>query len=703
MRPHLLNPFFMPLASLKGIGPTVARKLEKLVGGASVLDLVYHLPREILYRKLAHRVRDLRHDSVATLQGTIGLHHPGRPYRVEFLDAQGDCLPLVFFHGNRSYLEKRLPVDRPSVISGRVENFSGFLQMAHPDYIEKPENLSRIPQYEPIYPLTAGVGNRQFRQFIAEALREFPDLPEWLEASDRTGQDSWPGFLECLRLLHHPDRDSALDPVLSPARLRLSYDELLAGQLALVLLRRRLRQQQGRILNGKGNLRQAMRAALPFDLTASQDQAIEEILTDMRSPVRMLRLLQGDVGTGKTLVALAALLNAVETGAQAALLAPTEILARQHFKTLSGICDQIGVKVGLLLGRGRAPTQERRAALNDLKDGTLQIAVGTHALFQEDVTFPDLAAVVIDEQHRFGVHQRLSLSGKGAQADLLVMTATPIPRTLMLSSYGDLDHSRLTEKPPGRQKIVTAVASLSRLSEVIERIALRLEAGEQAYWVCPLIEETEGTRFTPVETRTRILKEAIAERLGPEWAARVELIHGRMAARDKDAAMRAFVEGETRLLVATTVVEVGVDVPEATIIVIEHAEHFGLAQLHQLRGRVGRGDKASSCLLLRAEHISLTAKERLKVMTQSDDGFDIAEKDLHLRGAGEVLGARQSGLPTFSFVDIAVHGHLMDKAAREARAILEKDPHLSGMEAKNLRLLLYLFRYDRAMDYLLSG
>lgn len=479
----------------------------------------------------------------------------------------------------------------------------------------------------------------------------------------------------------------------APARARLAYDELLANQLALQIVRRKQRKRPGRSIDGDGTLRERLEQSLPFSLTGSQRIACSEIAGDMKSDSRMLRLLQGDVGSGKTVVALMAMLTAAEQGAQAALMAPTEILARQHFATIEPLAEAIDVSVILITGRDKGKKREK--LVSRLNSGDTPIVIGTHALLQDDIGFDDLALVVVDEQHRFGVHQRLALAGKGAAADILVMTATPIPRTLMMTAYGDLETSRLTEKPAGRKPIETRAMPLSRLEDVVDRLRPAIASGARIYWVCPLVEDSDVLDVAAATER----QAALAQRFGD----RVGLVHGRLKAAEKDAVMARFAGGELDILVATTVIEVGVDVPEATIIVIEQAERFGLAQLHQLRGRVGRGDRPSSCILLYGEPLGETAKARLKVMRDTDDGFVIAEEDLRLRGAGEVLGTKQSGLPQFRMADLAVHADLIDTARDDALLILEKDPDLKSERGKAMRTLLYLFERDAVVKTALSG
>jgi ATP-dependent DNA helicase RecG len=697
MRPALLDPLFAPVTVLPGIGPQLARLVER-AAGADVVDLLWHLPVGLVDRRAAPALgalhpRDWPAGSVVTVTAQVERHQPGvgrRPYRVFVSDGTG-ALMLVYFNVKGDYLQRLLPVGAQRVISGGIEYYDGMPQIVHPDHVVPREQAERLPAIEPVYPLTAGLSSRILARAAAAALERAPDLPEWIDPALRERRQ-WPAWRAAIATMHAPQGDADLAPD-TPVRERLAYDEILASQLAVALVRARRRRRRGRVLAGTGALQARAEVRFGFALTGSQRQAMAEIAGDMRAPHRMMRLLQGDVGAGKTVVALLAMLIAVESGAQAALLAPTEVLARQHHQVLQRLAAPAGVEIGLLTGRekGRA----RDSMLASLASGLTPIVVGTHALLQADVEFRDLGLAVIDEQHRFGVEQRLALGAKGQDADTLLMSATPIPRTLMMTAYGDLDVSRLMEKPPGRQPVDTRTVPLDRAAEVTGAIARALARGAKVFWVCPIVEDSETADIAAAEERHRALAELLPDRVG--------LVHGRLKSAEKDRAMAAFAAGPVDLLVATTVIEVGIDVPAATVMVVEHAERFGLAQLHQLRGRIGRGEEASTCLLLYQAPLGEVARQRLQILRETEDGFRIAEEDLRLRGGGEVLGTRQSGLPALRLADLAHHGELIAIAHDDARLALERDPALTGPRGEALRLLLYLFRRDEAVQYLRAG
>jgi ATP-dependent DNA helicase RecG len=704
LRPALLNPLFAPAATLPGVGPRIAPLLDRLVGepgrAARVIDLLFHLPQGGVSRELKGSIADAPIGEPVTLAVTVTAHRPGppgrakAPFRVLVEDETGD-VTLVFFNAPRARMEKLLPLGARRYVSGKIELWDGMRQMVHPDRILDERGLADLPSVEAVYGLTEGLSSRMVGKFIGAALERVPPLPEWQEPN-WLRQQGFPAFDEALRALHRPGNAAELSEealMKSAFRRRLAYDELLASQLTLALVRSRMRRQPGRVNAGDGRLVALLKHKLPFPLTAAQERAVADIRGDLVADKRMLRLLQGDVGSGKTVVALLAMASAIEAGRQAALMAPTEILARQHYERIEPLAREAGLTTALLTGRDRGA--ERRAVLAGLADGSIDIALGTHALFQEGVQFRDLGIAVVDEQHRFGVHQRLALGSKGEAVDILVMTATPIPRTLALTYFGDMDVSVLDEKPAGRKPVATKVISVDRIDEVVGALGRAIAAGDLVYWVCPLVAESETIDLAAAEERYDLLKQFFGDEVG--------LVHGKMPGKDKDAAMERFSRGETKILVSTTVIEVGVDVPQAAVMVIEHAERFGLAQLHQLRGRIGRGSRASTCLLLYKGPLGPTARARLDMMRETEDGFRIAEEDLRLRGEGEVLGTRQSGLPGFKLARLDSDGSLLAAARDDARLIVDRDENLEGARGEALRLLLYLFERDAAVRLLRAG
>ena len=699
MRPSLLNPLFASVQTLPGVGPKLEKLYRRLLGrddGARLIDLLFHLPTGLIDRRARPKLADVVVGEVVTVDVRVEEHRPPPPnrprlpYRIETSDDTG-TLTLTFFSARPDYLAKLLPVGERRYVSGTTALYDGHLQMVHPDRIVDEEGLAKLPLLEPVYPLTEGLSENNVRRAAEGAVAKLPVLPEWQD-QDWIIRERFPPFADALRLVHRP-----LDPIdTSPDTMawrRLAYDEFLAGQLALGLVRANTRKVSGRRSAGDGSLRAKIIKALPYQLTGSQTKALEDIVADLAKPERMTRLLQGDVGSGKTVVALLACAAVIETGKQTALMAPTEILARQHHKTIAAFAEAAGIRVALLTGRERG--KERAAMLEKLADGEIDLLIGTHALFQDEVEFKDLALAVVDEQHRFGVHQRLALARKGETVDMLVMTATPIPRTLVLTYFGDMDFSELREKPAGRKPIDTRTVDLDRFDEVVTGVGRALADGRRVYWVCPLVEESETVDLANAEERFAALK----KRFGKA----VDLVHGKMKGADKDAAMARFASGETQLLVATTVIEVGVDVPEASVMVIEHAERFGLAQLHQLRGRIGRGSASSTCLLLYKSPLGETAKARLAVLRDSEDGFRIAEEDLKLRGEGDVLGTRQSGMPGFRLARLEFHGKLLQAARDDAALMLARDPQLQSERGEALRVLLYLFERDEAVRMIRAG
>ena len=693
-RPAILFPLFAGLETLKGVGPKTARLLAHM-DITKPRDLIFTLPHTGIARQWVETLQGVAPGTVVIVKITVERHMPpaqrGRPYRIVVRDERMS-FQLVFFHPRTDWLLRQFPAGQERVVTGKVEIFDGVAQIVHPDHVGTPEEGADLATFEPVYPLTAGLAAKTMHKAVEEALLRVPDLAEWIDPA-LLEREGWPDFQTALQRAHSPQSAADLAPEY-PARRRLAYDELFAHQLTLALARQNIRRKKGRASVGNGSLRNKVLAALPYKPTQAQSRALAEIAEDMASGYRMNRLLQGDVGAGKTLVAFLGLLIAVEAGGQGVMMAPTEILARQHLESLKPLAEKAGVVLEILTGRDKG--RERDAKLAALARGDIHILVGTHAVFQKDVHFHDLRLAIIDEQHRFGVAQRMELGAKGTAADVLVMTATPIPRSLALAQYGDMDVSVLDEKPPGRKPINTVLVSAGRLDEVVEHLRRAIREGRQAYWVCPLVGESELSDLTAANERFIHLRAALGE-------GRVGLVHGQMSAGERDAAMAAFAQGRVSVLVATTVIEVGVDVPNATIMVIERAEHFGLAQLHQLRGRVGRGEAASSCLLLYQPPLGQTARRRLEILRETEDGFRIAEEDLALRGAGDMIGTAQSGLPRFRIADLERQAHLLELAQSDARKLLADDPTLQNARGEAARVLLWLMEQDQAIRLITVG
>jgi ATP-dependent DNA helicase RecG len=702
MRPVLLNPLFAPVTSLPGVGPKQDQLFRYLLGREEtprLVDLLLHLPSSVIDRRARPKIRDAVPGTVVTLEVTVDRHRPSpprnarAPYLVYASDDTGDVV-LTYFRAKADYIGKLLPVGSKRYVSGTLQMFDGVPQIVHPDRVVDEAGFAKLSGIDPVYPLTEGLALGSLRRAVTQALQKLPDLPEWI-SPEVIRRCNFPPIKEALNRVHIPLELTDILPT-GPYWSRLAFDELLAGQLALALVRSQLRRPAGDRHAGDGPLRKKIIDALPYALTSSQREAAAAIADDLRQPLRMLRLLQGDVGSGKTVVALLAAAAVTEVGKQAALMAPTEILARQHIKTITPLAERAGLRGAILTGREKG--KERRDILAGLEAGEINFLVGTHAIIQDDVIFKSLALAVVDEQHRFGVRERLALTDKGDAVDVLVLSATPIPRTLVLTYFGDMDVSELREKPAGRQPIDTRAVPMSRLDEVTDAVGRALSAGKLVYWICPLVEESEAEGTGHLTNATERF-ESLQKRFGDE----VGLVHGQMKGTEKDRVMAQFAAHEIGLLVATTVVEVGVDVPAASIMVIENAERFGLAQLHQLRGRIGRGSEASTCLLLYREPLGEMSKARLKVIRETTDGFRIAEEDLKLRGEGDVLGVRQSGLPGYRIVRPEAHGQLIAQARDEALRIMKENPKLTGSRGEALRCLLYLYERGEAIPLMAAG
>jgi ATP-dependent DNA helicase RecG len=693
-RPEILFPLFAGVETLQGIGPKTAQSLAQ-IDIDTPRDLLFSLPYSVVDRRRRDSIQGADLPATLTVEVTIGRHRPARnrggAYRIHVEDTETE-FQLVFFHGRSRYLEAQLPVGARRVVSGKVELFDGVAQMVHPDHMLPLAEADDIPAFEPVYSLTHGVTQKTMFKAALSALTRLPELAEWIDPAQML-RENWPDWQQAVAAAHAPQGSEDLSPD-APARARLAYDELFAHQLTLALARQTERRARGLQSQATGRLQSRVLAALPYRPTNAQARAIEEISADMAADKRMNRLLQGDVGAGKTLVAFMALLVAVEAGGQGVMMAPTGILAQQHMEGLAPLAAEAGVVIELLTGRDKGA--ERKAKLAALARGDIHILVGTHAVFQQDVVFRDLRLAIVDEQHRFGVRQRMELAEKGKGADVLVMTATPIPRSLALAQYGDMDVSVLDEKPPGRKPVKTAVISTERMQEVVDHLRKAIAEGRQCYWVCPLVDESELSDLTAAEERFKHLRAILGEGV-------VGLVHGQMPPAEKDTAMADFIAGKTKVLVATTVIEVGVNVPNASIMVIERAEIFGLAQLHQLRGRVGRGSAESTCLLMYQPPLTEGGRKRLEVLRETEDGFRISETDLQMRGAGDMIGTAQSGLPRFQIADLERQASLMAVAQSDARALLAADPSLKGSRGQAARVLLWLMKQDQAIRLITVG
>ncbi len=694
MRSPILFPIFAPINVLKGIGPKLSESISRLCG-SQLVDLLWHLPVSLIDRRAMPTIPEMQSGSIVTICVEIQQHiappphKKNLPYKIRCYHASG-FLTLVYFRVKGDYLKHQMPEGCTRVVSGKVERFNNEIQITHPDYVEPIEKLESIKTVEPIYPLTHTLSRKVIHKAVLGALKNAPNLPEWIEPRFLQ-REGWKSWKESLEAVHHPQNIDALSPH-HPARKRLAYDELLAFQLSMRLLRERATKEKGNSITPHGKLKEKLLNILPFKLTNGQIKAIGEIEKEQQKPERMMRLLQGDVGSGKTIVSLIAMLNTVECGMQAAIMAPTEILARQHYKSIAPYADALGLKLAFLAGSVKG--KQRSDILTQLESGEIHMIIGTHALFQEQVKFHKLGLIVIDEQHRFGVNQRMTLAEKGQSPDILLMSATPIPRTLTLTLYGDMECSMIHEKPEGRKPIDTRIISKNRMEDAVEGIKRIIKEGNKAYWICPLVEESESSDLTAVETRFTELKKHFGSAVG--------LVHGQMPTEQREKTMAEFRDGNIHLLVATTVIEVGVDVPDATVIIIEHAERFGLSQLHQLRGRVGRNNRDSSCLLM-YHTLGSISKERLQIMRNSNDGFFIAEEDLRLRGGGEMLGTKQSGFMDFRLANPYEHHDLLLAASDDAKLIFNQDPHFTTERGKALRVLLYLFEYDKQLQYAKAG
>ena len=692
-RPERFFPLFSSISNLSGVGPRATLALKKL-GVERVRDLLFLLPVGGIKRRKVFDLVSISLPEIITVEILVKSYQqtkkPG-PIRVLTSIRKSD-LDLVFFNARLDWIKTVLPKNEKRVISGKLENFQSGMQMVHPDYIVSSSESGKIPDFEPNYPLTKGVSKKFLIKIMLQAIDKNISFQEWINESI-VQKFQWPRFKTSILMVHNPKciKETLFD---YPARERLAFDELFAHQMSLALARLHFRRIRGVSILGSGVLTKKLYDSLPFSLTASQEKAVNEIRQDLSSELRMNRLLQGDVGSGKTIVAFISMLTVVEFGAQAALLAPTEILAKQHYKVISELSEKININVILLSGRDSG--LKKRSKLAQIQDGLAQIIIGTHALFQENVIYKKLAFAVIDEQHRFGVHQRLNLARKGINIDVLSMSATPIPRSLSLTFYGDMDMSILDEKPKDRKPVKTAVMPASKLELIFDRLEMSLDDDRRVFWVCPLIDESEVLQVTSAELRLEIIEKRFPQK-------KIGLVHGQMSSNDRDKVMRKFIKGEINLLVSTTVIEVGLDVPAASIMIVEGAERFGLAQLHQLRGRVGRGSEQSSCILIYSGRLGKNSKARLEILRDTDDGFKIAEADLRIRGAGDVLSIQQSGVPKFMVADLQSHSHLLEIARKDSQLLLASDPGLTTPRGVAVRDLLYLMDLQSSLAFIQVG
>ncbi|MCQ2965226.1 MAG: ATP-dependent DNA helicase RecG [Alphaproteobacteria bacterium] len=690
MRPEIIFPFFMDINTLKGIGTKTALLCEKLCG-TKIIDLLFHIPSHYIDRSIKTTITEAPNNEIVTLKVETVQHilpsSKKSPYRVICKDETG-IISVIFFHAYGNYPEKQLPIGQKRFICGKFErNKSSFCQMIQPDYIVTETNLNQIPIIDPIYPLTASLSCKVLSKSIKLACEKIPDLPEW-QILNQTNNIT---FKQALKLIHNPIDKKNFESINSCIE-RLAYDELLANQLALAIIRNKIKLSNGlKIKSNKKYFKQVLNS-LPFSLTAAQNKVLHEIIEDLQSSKKMTRIVQGDVGSGKTIIALLSMLFVLDAGFQSALMAPTDILANQHYEKFK---KYIGDDIPIALITGKIKGKTRKDILEKISNGEIKLVIGTHSIFSEDVTFKNLALAITDEQHKFGVNQRLLLSKKGEHVDVLAMTATPIPRTLALTAYGDMDISKIDMLPPERKEIQTSVMSIEKISQLCQSLTKIINAKNKIYWVCPLVEDNESLDFAAAKKRFEELSKFFPNRVG--------LLYGKMTVEEKKQVMDDFISDKLDILVSTTVIEVGVDVPSATVIVIENAQRFGLAQLHQLRGRVGRNSTQSYCILLYSTPLTDIAKQRLNIMKNSQDGFYIAEQDLKLRGCGEILGTKQSGLPEFKIADLEKHIHLLNKATTDAANIIKNDPHLISSRGKALRLLLYLFQKENAIQLLSAG
>lgn len=665
MRKELSDFLNTDLQFVKGVGPVLAARFDEVLGGRRILDFLLHKPGYVRPREVKDSVINIQSGEIITISVMVKSHKMGgkfgrgrrSPTQIMCNDKLGNALAIQFFNMNHlDFWFDKLPVGSTRIISGKLEvSNRGYVSISHPEFIELPENIDKIPKIQAIYPSGAGITQKSFANIRDQIFTAITDklLGSYTELKD---------FFDALHSVHFPSSSDDLLPN-SDAVQKLAHAELLAQQFAIVISRKNRKsiKSQKPAREKKNELLDKFYLSLPFDLTSAQNQTIKEIFQDMEKSGSMIRMVQGDVGSGKTIVAMAATVKMAESSGQTAMLAPTDTLARQHFETLKPLCDQLGIVCEILTGRDKGKVRTEK--LISLRSGRNKLIVGTHALFSTDVIYKDLGLVIIDEQHRFGVAQREFLRAKGVNPDLLSLSATPIPRSLSMTIYGDMDISIINEKPAGRLPIKTSVLEMSRISALVSRLKLQAEKGAKVFWVCPLVEESEELDLTAVESRYSFLKNHFEN---------VGLVHGKLDKLKRDKVMADFSNPNSKMniLVSTTVIEVGIDVPSATIMIIENAERFGLSALHQLRGRVGRGYQQSFCILIYGNNITENGLKRLGVLCDTEDGFVIAEQDLMMRGTGELLGVKQSGWIRYHFVDYSVHRDLFKFASMAAKDMI---------------------------------
>ena len=693
MRPEKIKSIYSSISELPGVGPKIENLFNRM-GIFRNLHFLWHIPYNVIKRQKHLNIHEAEINSLVTLKIKVLRHKPSRfkrqPYKINCICGETP-IDIVYFYARHPVMRATLPVGKEKYVSGKLEYFRNNFQITHPSHIIDAEQIKSLKDIEPVYSLTSGLSQRIVLKYLDKILNSLPKFDEWIEKKILK-KYSFENWNKSINSIHNPKNSEDLINN-NIFRRRLAYDELLAHQLAISIIRNSNQKKLGIFFNKKSNLTENFIKKLPFELTKSQNKAWDEIKEDLMSRDQMVRLLQGDVGSGKTIIALLSMLLAVESGYQASIMVPTSILANQHFQNISELLKHSSIKIILLTGKDKG--KNRLEKIKIIENGEANIIIGTHALIQDDINFKSIGIVVVDEQHRFGVFQRMAFTYKGVRPSVLVMSATPIPRTLSLAAYGDMDETRITEKPIGRLPIITTSLKFINEFKLIKRLKEKIKTGEKTYWICPLVEESEELDLKAATTRYNNLNKIFKKQ--------VLLVHGRLHEKEKEEIMEKFKNENYKILVATTVIEVGIDIKDATTIIIEHAERFGLAQLHQLRGRVGRNNLQSYCILLHKDSIGDNAKRRINKMKATNDGFEIAEEDLNIRGPGEILGKKQSGIPSFKLADLTYDADLLKDAREAATEIINTNPKLNNNHGNNLKELLYLFERDVAIKTLQAG